>query len=196
MELRDYCDYSTTFHCGVGRGNSEASCTETSINVDTRKAEKAACAAYILGCKFGNNSGICRRAAHRHRAWSSVFDSNKIVSPVEVPPKSRGLCMKPKVFVGSSSEGLAIAKAVCAHLRRETKPTHWDRLFLPSSYPLETLEEQVTNHPFAVLVASPDDVLIKRGKLYAAMRDNLLLEFGLFVGALGRRQYSENRTAI
>ena len=96
--------------------------------------------------------------------------------------------MKPRVFIGSSSEGSAIANAVYLQLKRKTEPTLWSRdVFLPSNYPLETLEEQITSHSFAVLVASPDDVLIKRGKLYAAMRDNLLLEFGLFVGALGRR---------
>jgi hypothetical protein len=96
--------------------------------------------------------------------------------------------VKPRVFVGSSSEGRAIAKAVCLHLRRDTEPTLWSRdVFLPSSYPLETLEQQVTTHSFAVLVASPDDALIKRGKLYTVMRDNLLLEFGLFAGAFGRR---------
>jgi hypothetical protein len=100
----------------------------------------------------------------------------------------KGAYVKPRVFVGSSSEGCAIANAVCSQLKRETEPTLWSRdVFLPSDYPLETLEEQITSHSFAVLVASPDDALIKRGKLYPAMRDNLLLEFGLFVGALGRR---------
>jgi predicted nucleotide-binding protein len=100
----------------------------------------------------------------------------------------KGAHVKPRVFVGSSSEGCAIAKAVCLQLKRHTEPTLWSRdVFLPSNYPLETLEEQITNHSFAVLVASPDDALIKREKLYPVMRDNLLLEFGLFAGALGRR---------
>jgi hypothetical protein len=92
------------------------------------------------------------------------------------------------VFVASSSEGLAIANAVCLQLELETEPTLWSRdVFLPSDYPLERLEDQLSRYSFAVLVASPDDALIKRGKLYPAMRDNLLLEFGLFAGALGRK---------
>src|ERR1700730_5473024 len=95
---------------------------------------------------------------------------------------------KPKVFIGSSSEGLPIAEAVFSSLSRETEPTLWThQLFLPGHYPLEILEKQLAQNSFAVLVASPDDELIKRGAQYPAMRDNLLLEFGLFVGALGRR---------
>ena len=96
---------------------------------------------------------------------------------------------KPRVFIGSSTEGLAIAEAVFAHLDRETTPTLWThQLFLPGQYPLEVLERELKRHSFAVLVASPDDEIVKRGAASPAMRDNLLLEFGLFAGALGRRR--------
>jgi hypothetical protein len=53
---------------------------------------------------------------------------------------------------------------------------------------MEALEKQLRENAFAVLVASPDDQLIKRGVESPAMRDNLLLEFGLFAGALGRKR--------
>ncbi len=117
---------------------------------------------------------------------------------------SRGLCChaagdpridtrcamdKPSVFVGSSSEGLHIAEAIYAHLSYETKPKLWThQLFLPGQYPMEVLERQLRQHAFAVLVASPDDQLIRRDMSSPAMRDNLLLEFGLFAGALGRKR--------
>lgn len=95
---------------------------------------------------------------------------------------------KPHLFIGSSSEGLPLAEAVFAHLSHETKPKLWThQLFLPGQYPLETLEKQLRENAFAILVVSPDDQLIKRGIESPAMRDNLLLEFGLFTGALGRR---------
>jgi predicted nucleotide-binding protein len=95
---------------------------------------------------------------------------------------------KPRVFIGSSTEGLAIAEAVFANLSRDSTPTLWThQLFLPGQYPLEVLERELGRHSFAVLVASPDDELVKRGSSSPAMRDNLLLEFGLFAGALGRR---------
>jgi hypothetical protein len=96
---------------------------------------------------------------------------------------------KPRVFVGSSTEGLPIAEAVFAHLSRDSTPTLWTHeLFLPGQYPLEVLERELSRHSFAVLVASPDDEVVKRGSSSPAMRDNLLLEFGLFAGALGRRR--------
>ncbi|HEV8393606.1 MAG TPA: nucleotide-binding protein [Vicinamibacterales bacterium] len=95
---------------------------------------------------------------------------------------------KPNVFIGSSSEGLPVAEAVFAGLSRDTSPTLWThQLFLPGEYPLEALEAQLRRHSFAVLVASPDDQLLTRGETAPAMRDNLLLEFGLFAGVLGRR---------
>ena len=96
---------------------------------------------------------------------------------------------KPRVLIGSSPEGLKIAEALFSCLSRDTQPTLWThQLFLPGQYPLEVLEKQLKRNSFAVLVASPDDELLKRGMSAPAMRDNLLLEFGLFAGALGRRR--------
>jgi hypothetical protein len=99
------------------------------------------------------------------------------------------MTVKPRVFIGSSSEGLAIAEAVFSGISRETEPTLWtNQIFTPGAYPLEALERAVRGHAFAVLVASPDDEVVKRGVSAPAMRDNLLVEFGLFAGALGRRR--------
>lgn len=95
---------------------------------------------------------------------------------------------KPGVFIASSSEGLGIAEAVFACLNRDTRPTLWtNQIFLPGQFPLESLEKQLRLHSFAVIVASPDDQIIKKEITSLAMRDNLLLEFGLFTGVLGRK---------
>jgi len=96
---------------------------------------------------------------------------------------------KPRVFIGSSTEGLTVAEAVFANLSRETEPTLWtNQIFTPGSYPLEALSDAIRNHAFAILVASPDDELAKRGLTTPSMRDNVMLEFGLFAGAFGRRR--------
>jgi len=96
---------------------------------------------------------------------------------------------KPRVFVGSSSEGLQIGEAMFSYLSHETEPTLWThQIFTPGAYPLEALDDVMRRHFFAVLVASPDDELVKRGVSAPAMRDNLLLEFGLFAGAFGRKR--------
>ena len=96
---------------------------------------------------------------------------------------------KPSVFIGSSKEGLLIAEALFSCLSHETRPKLWtNEIFLPGQYPMESLESQVHQHDFAVLIASPDDQILKRGNSSPAIRDNLLLEFGMFAGVLGRKR--------
>jgi Predicted nucleotide-binding protein containing TIR-like domain len=96
---------------------------------------------------------------------------------------------KPKVFIGSSVEGLNIADAIFSQIRFDTEPTIWKHgLFLPGKFSFEVLEEQLKNSDFAIMIASPDDKLEKRGEHYDTMRDNILIEFGLFAGVLGRKR--------
>jgi predicted nucleotide-binding protein len=96
---------------------------------------------------------------------------------------------KPRVFIGSSGEGLRVAEAVFASLAHSTEPTLWTHnVFRPGRYPLEELERQLKRHAFAIMVATPDDDLFKRGEMSETLRDNLLVEFGLFAGAIGRRR--------
>lgn len=96
---------------------------------------------------------------------------------------------KARVFIGSSTEGLSVAEAVFQSVSRDTEATLWtNQIFTPGAYPLEALDDTIRSHQFAILVASPDDEMVKRGVSSAAMRDNVLLEFGLFVGAFGRRR--------
>jgi len=60
---------------------------------------------------------------------------------------------RPKVFIGSSTEGLKIAEAVYDYFKKWIEATHWkDDIFLSGEFPLETLEEQLRHHSFAILV--------------------------------------------
>ena len=96
---------------------------------------------------------------------------------------------KPSVFVASSSEGLIFAEVLQAQLGDHYNSHLWTYdIFRPGSYPLETLEEQLEQRHYAIIVATPDDDLIKRGNESKAIRDNLLIEYGLFVGKLGRKR--------
>jgi hypothetical protein len=96
---------------------------------------------------------------------------------------------KPRVFIGSSSEGLAVAEAIFAILSHDFDPTLWtNEIFTPGAYPLEALDGTIRANAFGILVASADDQLLKRGNSGPVMRDNVMLEFGLFVGAYGRRR--------
>lgn len=65
----------------------------------------------------------------------------------------------------------------------------WDQNLLePSGYALDSLLEVAARVDFAVLVASPDDVTVGRDLESPSVRDNVVLEFGLFAGALGRER--------
>lgn len=96
----------------------------------------------------------------------------------------------PTVFVGSSKEGLRVARAIQAGLRHDHVVVRiWtDGVFGASRFPLEDLEAQVVLADFAVLVATPDDIVSSRGATNTAPRDNVVFELGLFMGALSRRR--------
>ena len=96
---------------------------------------------------------------------------------------------KPRVFIGSSTEALDVARAVELHLHDYCDTTLWKSgVFKLSHSTIEDLEATVLNHEFAVLVLTPDDIVTSRSKKTAAPRDNVVFELGLFVGSLGRER--------
>ena len=96
---------------------------------------------------------------------------------------------RPSLFIGSSSEGEAIARALQAELERYVDSTVWSQgVFGLSQSGLEALDPKARTFDFAALVLSADDLVAKRGRIGAAPRDNVLLEAGLFVGVLGRQR--------
>src|ERR1700722_13046737 len=95
--------------------------------------------------------------------------------------------MKPKAFVGSSSEGLNVAYALQSELEDDGDFTVWSQgVFRPSEFTLESLVKAVETANLGIFVFSADDVVKMRGAENASVRDNVLFEFGLFVGRLGR----------
>lgn len=97
--------------------------------------------------------------------------------------------MKPKVFIGSSVEGLKIANAIQAQLDYTCETTVWkDGIFMLSKNTLESLEKALDDVEYGIFVFSPDDVLKIREVEKDSVRDNVLFELGLFMGKLGRRK--------
>ncbi len=93
----------------------------------------------------------------------------------------------PSVFIGSSTEGLDVAREVELQLQSDALTTIWkDSIFGPGRATLESLMNALDQFDFAVVVLSPDDMIETRGKSYASPRDNALFELGLFMGRLGR----------
>lgn len=98
---------------------------------------------------------------------------------------------RPVVFLGSSSESRLIVSGVAAEFKNDdviVRPWSKPGIFEASSYPIETLENEIRKADFAVLVVSPDDKVFSRNQLSPAPRDNIVFELGLFMGSLSRKR--------
>ena len=99
---------------------------------------------------------------------------------------------RPVVFVGSSKESLHIAQAIRVDLKSpEVVVRLWtDGVFVASQFghPIIALEKQVREADFAILVLGPDDKVLSRNERSDAPRDNVILELGLFMGALSHKR--------
>jgi len=96
------------------------------------------------------------------------------------------------VFLGSSTEGLRIARVIQVLLDQACEVTIWNQgIFGPSQVTLEALVNALDRFDFAVLVLTSDDLAMSHEISAPIPRDNVLFELGLFMGGLGR-----NRTFI
>lgn len=97
--------------------------------------------------------------------------------------------VKPKIFIGSSSEGLEVARAIQVQLESVAEVTVWtDNVFGLSRANYEALEEALLKFDFSVFVLSADDSVASRGNRQRMPRDNVLFELGLFAGRHGLRR--------
>lgn len=100
-----------------------------------------------------------------------------------------------KLFIGSSKEAADSGAfgLLSSELSHRLPPTieviSWqdtDWLHLESA--LRTLTQTLTEYSYAVFLGWPDDKLEMRGKKYYCCRDNVIFEFGLFLGQLGTKR--------
>ncbi len=96
---------------------------------------------------------------------------------------------RPSVFIGSSTEGLKIAKTIQLLLERVCEVTIWSQgIFGLSRGYLEELVSSIEKFDFAILVLTPDDMTTSRETEAESPRDNVIFELGLFVGGIGRNR--------
>lgn len=94
---------------------------------------------------------------------------------------------KPALFIGSSSEGLEIARAIEFQLQDVTEVTIWNEGFFGlGKGTLDILVNSIERFDFAILVLTSDDLSVSRDVSYLCPRDNVIFELGLFMGRLGR----------
>jgi hypothetical protein len=99
---------------------------------------------------------------------------------------------RPAVFIGSSKEGLEIARHIRTQLGDDAEVTIFNEgVFELGQGTLESLVNASDKFDFAILVLIGDDMTVSREQVSQSPRDNVLLECGLFIGKLGR-----NRTFI
>jgi predicted nucleotide-binding protein len=106
----------------------------------------------------------------------------------------------PVVFIASSGAAKADLDAIADILsgpeiecRRWTDPD----IFKPSDFTINSLLKQADEADFAIILATPDDIVEKNSSLRGFLRrrsarrsarDNVLLEYGLFAGAIDRNR--------
>lgn len=125
--------------------------------------------------------------ANKHpRIWRNVGDA------LAKRLRERGEVLRepnpePRIFIGSSSEAMEVGRTVQNLLERDGVVRHWtDDVFKGGKTTIESLVREATNSDFAIFTVTPDDYLGMRERVYKAMRDNVLFELGMFLGALGR----------
>lgn len=96
---------------------------------------------------------------------------------------------KPRLFIASSVESIPIAEAVNVNLDHKFEVTIWTGgTFKLSSSTIEDLVEKSSTVDFALFIFAPDDVAIIRDENQHIVRDNVVFELGLFVGAIGKER--------
>lgn len=94
---------------------------------------------------------------------------------------------KPRLFIASSVESLPVAEAVNVNLDHEFEVTLWKNgTFKLSSSAIDDLVEKSSFVDFALFIFAPDDIATIRSRSQHVVRDNVIFELGLFVGAIGK----------
>ena len=94
--------------------------------------------------------------------------------------------IKPKIFIGSSSNTLNRAKIIQLGLKDFADAVVWNQgVFEPSKTGFESIVAKSKTFDYAVFILSSDDLVLKNKNIEFQPRDNVLFEMGLFMGALG-----------
>ncbi len=96
---------------------------------------------------------------------------------------------KKRIFIGSSVEGLDIARKIKSGLKYDAHVDTWaDGIFdEPGKAYIEVLEGILSDYEYSIFVFNPDDKVYSRGKMQDIPRDNVIFEYGLFMGKHSRK---------
>lgn len=133
------------------------------------------------------SAGALFELADKHpRLWLNLA---KVLSARlrERPVRARN--ERPVVFLGGSKEGLPVTDELVVLF--DYKPfvtVPWTTACRPSEVTMDALLRVANEADFAVLSFGEDDKTESRDTVGPSPRDNVVLEYGLFAGALGSRE--------
>lgn len=93
--------------------------------------------------------------------------------------------MRPLVFIGSSTEGLPVVRALEERLAQHVDTQPWEGFFPISATTRDHLVTALPRVDFAIFVLSGEDLTLIRGERVHVARDNVIFELGLATGILG-----------
>ena len=96
---------------------------------------------------------------------------------------------KPKIFVASSAEARRLAQAVQQELEYMADVTPWYQdAFVVGQNVIDELGRNLRASDFGIFIFAPDDSLRMRARSQKSVRDNVILELGMFIGRLGKER--------
>lgn len=93
--------------------------------------------------------------------------------------------IKKRLFIGSSAEQLTTLTEIIGLIGDSAECTPWTNAFGHNENTLNALIKQTRLSDFAILLATKDDITKQRSETLTTPRDNIIFEFGLFLGAAG-----------
>lgn len=100
--------------------------------------------------------------------------------------KKSSLVNRPTIFIASSGKSKPIADAVKLNFDKEAEVDIWtENIFKLNEGFLETLMNRASYYDFFIAVFAADDVAKINNKKTNITRDNVIFEFGLFLGRIG-----------
>ncbi len=97
---------------------------------------------------------------------------------------------RPKIFIGSSTQGYATATKIKDCLSDKNDCTLWKDplVWEANKSTFDNLLRMVGNFDFGIFVATADDLTLANDKIVLQPRDNVILEMALFLGAMGQHK--------
>lgn len=92
--------------------------------------------------------------------------------------------MKPRLFIGSSAEALPTLNLIKKEFATVADCRAWPGIFEQNQSGLASLLKEARVCDFGILIATQDDLRESRGTSERTPRDNVIFEFGLFLGAV------------